>query len=139
MSIISIILGMIKVGETVALWYLVVIEFNLTKIAEINTASFVMIFFSGISTIFAMRVRSFFWEVRPSLWLLLVSLADVIFVVVASAVGIDALSLSRISMGVIGVIVAWSLVFQLVVNNFIMILLFKLILPQEHRFLSHYQ
>lgn len=82
-----------------------------------------MIFFVGLASLFAIRVRGFLWTSPPSLLKLIVSLADVIVVVVACAVGIEALSLTQISVAVIGV---W----RLVLNNMISVILFKNFMPE---------
>ena len=62
-------------------------ELNLT-LGQIQTYIFDMLVFSGQFTVYMVRERKRFWSSRPSKWLLLASICDIIFISAISATGI---------------------------------------------------
>jgi H+-transporting ATPase len=58
------------------------------NIGQIQTYIFDMLVFSGQFTVYMVRERKRFWSSRPSKWLLLASISDIIFISAISATGI---------------------------------------------------
>ena len=55
---------------------------------QLQTLIFVMLVFTGQGTVYLIRERKHFWNSRPSRWLILSSLFDIVFVVVLATQGI---------------------------------------------------
>jgi H+-transporting ATPase len=62
-------------------------ELGLT-LGQIQTYIFDMLVFSGQFTVYMVRERKRFWNSRPSKWLIIASISDIIFVTAISATGI---------------------------------------------------
>jgi H+-transporting ATPase len=57
-------------------------------LGQIQTYIFDMLVFSGQFTVYMVRERKRFWSSRPSKWLILASISDIVFISAISATGI---------------------------------------------------
>jgi len=58
------------------------------NVAQLQTLIFLMLVFSGQGTVYLVRERGHYWLSRPSRWLLLATLADIVIVTALAAFGI---------------------------------------------------
>ena len=112
------ILGVAMVVETAALMYIGIHYFGLIPGENaLNTFSFLSLFFFAIFSLFVVRQDGHFWESKPSVMLGGVIAADII---VASMIGVFGISeLPGIGWVILLFILAYSLLFSLVVNDFL--------------------
>jgi H+-transporting ATPase len=120
----GVIIGLFNLGSAVGTWYALRAIWNLDA-HQMNTYSFAIMFFMGIFTIFALRVRGFFWTLCPSLVLVLVCLADFIFVAITTMVGVPQIDLKQIPVGCFFFIAGCGLLTQVVLTNFLAVLLWR--------------
>lgn len=129
----SLLLAALTVAESVALIYVGYYPFDLNNdgdVSQINTFSFELLFFFGISTTFIVRERRFFWESMPSPYLiffccvetgvcfcvLLSTLLCAVIVVVICSVGIAG-ALAKVPFWNNVIVVLWACFCSFVIND----------------------
>jgi len=121
---VAIVLGLIMVVEAFGLLYIGLKYFNLTTDNGIlSTFSFEILFFFAIFSIFIVREKGHFWNSSPSKTLLLIILADMVLGVVLSTFGL--LGLKAIPLTQTLIVIGYSFIFSLVINDFIKFALLK--------------
>ncbi len=90
-------------------------DFLQLPLANLQTLLFVMLVYSGQGTIYLVRERSHFWHSRPSKWMLIGSLADIIVVGLLATQGILMASIPVILVAeVLGVIALYLILLDFV-------------------------
>jgi len=82
---------------------------------QLQTLMFLLLVFTGQSTVYLVRERYHFWHSRPSHWLLWASLLDIIVVTIFASLGI---LMAPIASSLIGALLAIVAIFMLVVDFF---------------------
>lgn len=88
---IGVLIGILTFGESLVLLYVAIEVMGLgtVEVNTIQTFGFEVLFFYGLTTIYILRERSFFWRSRPSWSLIIVGVIDSIFVILCSTFGIS--------------------------------------------------
>ena len=112
------VLGVAMVLEIAALMYIGIHYIGLVPGESLlNTYSFLSLFFFAVFSLFVVRQEGHFWEFRPSTTLLGVVLADTVIAVLIGLFGIS--GLPGIGWTILLFIIAYSLLFSLIVNDFL--------------------
>jgi H+-transporting ATPase len=123
---VAVTLGIVAIGESIGLLY---IGFNLlgirSDIETVHTFTMEILFFSSLCTVYVVRERSWFWRSIPSRLMLSVALVDSIVVIIISTFGIPGLGIHGIPIQFSFIIVGYSIVFSLFVNDFIKVMLYR--------------
>lgn len=123
---VSMVLGIAVVLESLLIAYLGVNYFGLLgNLSKLHTFGFDILLVSGMFTIFVVRERGHFWKSRPSNVLLVAIIADIILSSAISIIGIPGLAPIP-AIDVLSVL-GFSVVFSLIVNDFIKIMTLKMI------------
>ena len=121
---VSIALGVAVVIESLFIAYIGIKYFNLLSNTYLmHTYGFDILLLSGMFTIFVVRERGHFWDSRPSNVLLTAIIADIIISSLISIIGIP--GLAAIPAIDVLTVLAFSVLFSLVVNDFIKIIILK--------------
>ena len=119
-------LGIFIVFESLGLLYFGLHYLGLattTNVSMLHTFTFDLLIFSGLLTVFVVRERENFWHSKPSRLLLGIIIVDIILSSIISIIGIPGLASIPIAY-VVGVLV-YSIIFNLVINDFIKVVLIK--------------
>jgi H+-transporting ATPase len=124
LTALAVVIGMLNVGESIGIFYIFVYAFNFGSDLKLqHTLCFEILLFFGLCTVFVVRESRHFYSSRPSLLLIVVSVADVIVALIVCSIGVDALALKQMlvwqSIIVLGWAVSWSLIF----NDFVKVFL----------------
>ncbi|MCL4344650.1 MAG: plasma-membrane proton-efflux P-type ATPase [Nitrososphaerota archaeon] len=121
---VSMVLGVAVVLESLLIEYLGINYFGLlSNLSKLHTFGFDILLVSGMFTIFVVRERGHFWNSRPSNVLLVAIIADIILSSAISIIGIPGLAPIP-AIDVLSVI-GFSVIFSLIVNDFIKIITLK--------------
>lgn len=132
--IIGILVGFLVVAESLALELIALHAWGwINDVDSLRTFTFEILFFFGMGTIFSVRERHWFWTSRPSWPLLISTLLDAIFIVIICSTGVPFLGVKAIPIWATAIVVAWAFIFILLVNDFVKLLLFKLLINQHNR------
>lgn len=111
-------LGLAMVIEISGLMYIGIKYFGMAPgESQLNTFSFVALFFFAIFSLFVVRQDGHFWQSKPSVTLGGVIIADTIVAILIGVFGVS--GLSGIGWPLALFVIAYSLLFSLVVNDFI--------------------
>jgi len=123
-------IGILSLGQAIGLYYALLPSMGYdSKI--VNTTCFQIVFWMGTANMYCLRVRGFFWESMPSLSLTVTNLISITFVMVTCSVGVDVLALRAVPFWITASIIAWTIAFQLCMNNVVSYVLFRTLLPHE--------
>jgi H+-transporting ATPase len=118
------VLGLVMLLEALGLLYIGLNYFNLVMDdVALGTFSFELLLFFALFSIFVTRERGHFWDSVPSKTLLLVILLDMILGVIISTFGL--FGFKAIPLPVTMVVIGYSLIFALIVNDLIKAALLK--------------
>ena len=118
------VLGIAVVLESLVIAYFGVNYFGLLgNLSKLHTFGFDILMLSGMFTIFVVRERGHFWKSRPSNVLLVAIIADIILSSTISITGIPGLAPIP-AIDVLSVI-GFSVIFSLIVNDFIKVITLK--------------
>ncbi|MEM3631677.1 MAG: plasma-membrane proton-efflux P-type ATPase [Conexivisphaerales archaeon] len=121
---VSIILGIAVVLESLLMEYLGIKYFGLlSNLSRLHTFGFDILLLSGMFTIFVVRERGHFWSSKPSNVLLGAIIADIILSSTISITGIP--GLAPIPAIDVLYVIGFSVIFSLIVNDFIKIIMLK--------------
>ena len=122
---VSAFLGLFMVVESLALLWTGLKIWHLSPSDPlVQTFSFEILFFSAVLSIFIVRERGHFWDSRPSRTLLSVILVDMVVAIMISALGIPG-ALPAIPLPMTALVIAYNILFALVVNDEIKIRLLR--------------
>ena len=122
---VSAVLGLFMVLESLALLWIGLKMWNLSPSdPRVQTFSFEILFFSAVLSIFIVRERGHFWDSRPSRTLLSVIFLDMVVAIMISALGIPG-ALPAIPLPMTAFVIAFNVLFALIVNDSIKIRLLK--------------
>ncbi|NNN00647.1 MAG: plasma-membrane proton-efflux P-type ATPase [Acidimicrobiaceae bacterium] len=96
-----------------ALWWFATVALHL-DLAQMQTMVFVWLVCSGQATIYLVREREHFWHSRPSTWLAVSSVIDLVVVVLLALSG---LMMSSIGAGTLAAVIGLSLAYLVVVDQ----------------------
>jgi H+-transporting ATPase len=134
LAVISSVLGVMLIGEAVALYYLFISVFDPTFATNLplqHTFCFqILLFFSLANTFIVRERKGFFFKSRPSWTLLIVVAVDVAVALVLCSVGVDALALSRLPFQFSCLVIGWSLLFPLLLNDLVKYCLLRILKVQ---------
>jgi H+-transporting ATPase len=118
---VSAVLGILMVLESLVLFWLGLKIWHLSPSdPHVQTFSFVILFFSAVSSIFVVRERRHFWSSAPSRMLLTVIFVDMLVGIMISALGIPG-ALQRIPLPMTAFVIGFNIIFSLFVNDFVKI------------------
>lgn len=118
------VLGAVMVVEAGALLYIGINWFGLSQMEGVtNSYSFAVLFFLAVFSLLSAREESHFWHSKPSKVLSFALMADALVAVGVCIVGIP--GLVRLTWTTVMVIVSYTCLFSLVINDFIKVLLFR--------------
>jgi H+-transporting ATPase len=121
---ISMILGVAVVIESLLIEYIGIKYFGLlNNLSSLHTFGFDILLLSGMFTIFVVRERGHFWDSRPSNVLLGAILADITLSSLVSITGIP--GLAPIPVIDVLTVIGLSVLFSLILNDFIKIMILK--------------
>lgn len=120
---VAIVLGVLFVIESMALFYLGRSNLGLTSIERLRTFIFDFLVFSSLLDVIVVRERRHFWESRPSKFLIASILIDIIIVMFFSTFGIY--RLTPIAPGIAILALAYSFVICFLINDFIKVILIR--------------
>jgi magnesium-transporting ATPase (P-type) len=131
---VSSILGIMLIGEAVGLYYLFISVFDAsfaTNFPLQHTFCFEILLFFSLATTFIVRERKkFFFSSRPSWTLLIVVAADVVVALLFCSLGVDALALTRLPFQYSCLVLGWSLLFPLLLNDTVKYVMFRILKVQ---------
>lgn len=111
-------LGLAMVIEITGLIYIGIKCFGMVPgESQLNTFSFVALFFFAIFSLFVVRQEGHFWQSKPSMTLGGVIIADIIVALLIGVFGVP--GLPGIGWPLVLFVIAYSLLFSLIVNDFI--------------------
>jgi H+-transporting ATPase len=117
-------IGIASVIESLFFTYIGVKYFALlNNVNQLHTFAFELLMLSGMLTIFVVRERGHFWNSRPSNTLLLSIVADIALAVAISTFGIPGITPIPLIDSL--TLLALSVIFMLMVNDFIKIAVIK--------------
>lgn len=90
-------------------------------LAQLQTLIFVMLVFTGLGNVFLVRERRHFWKSRPSKWLMIATVLDIVIVSIMASQGILMTAISTLLIGGLMVLV----LAYLVVLDFLKIYIFR--------------
>ena len=123
---VSMLLGIASVLESLFFTYIGVNYFGLlNSVNKLHTFAFELLMLSGMLTIFVVRERGHFWNSRPSNALMASIVADIALALAISTFGIPGITPIPITDSV--TVLALSVLFMLIVNDFIKIAVLKTI------------
>ncbi len=123
---VSMLLGIASVLESLFFTYIGVNYFGLlNSVNKLHTFAFELLMLSGMLTIFVVRERGHFWNSRPSNALMASIVADIALALAISTFGIPGITPIPITDSV--TLLALSVLFMLIVNDFIKIAVLKTI------------
>lgn len=118
------VLGAVMVAEAGALLHIGIRWFGLSQMEGVtNSYSFAVLFFLAVFSLLSAREESHFWHSKPSKVLSFALMADALVAVGVCIVGIP--GLVRLTWTTVMVIVSYTCLFSLVINDFIKVLLFR--------------
>lgn len=121
---VSVLIGIASVIESLFFTYIGVKYFALlNNVNQLHTFAFELLMLSGMLTIFVVRERGHFWNSRPSNTLLLSIVADIALAVAISTFGIPGITPIPLIDSL--TLLALSVIFMLMVNDFIKIAVIK--------------
>jgi len=121
---VSVFIGIASVIESLFFTYIGVKYFALlNNVNQLHTFAFELLMLSGMLTIFVVRERGHFWNSRPSNTLLLSIVADIALAVAISTFGIPGITPIPLIDSL--TLLALSVIFMLMVNDFIKIAVIK--------------
>jgi len=120
---VAIALGILYVIESTLLLYLGRFHLGLNSLEQLQTFMFDFLVFSGLFNVIIVRERNHFWTSRPSRFLVLSILGDIIIVLILSIFGVY--SLAPISSLAIFGALAYSLIICFLINDFIKVILVR--------------
>jgi H+-transporting ATPase len=120
---VAIALGILYVIESTLLLYLGRFHLGLNSLEQLQTFIFDFLVFSGLFNVIIVRERNHFWASRPSRFLVLSILGDIIIVLILSIFGVY--SLAPISSLAIFGALAYSLIICFLINDFIKVILVR--------------
>jgi len=121
------VLGLLVAAESLAIFYVGILPLDLAdNIQETYTYTFDILFFFGISNIFSVRQRSWFWHSTPSIPLGASMVGDIIVVIIISTVGIPTF-MTPIPIQDTAVIIVWCFGCSLIVNEIIKVGLYHML------------
>lgn len=119
-----IVIGLIMTIEAFGLLYIGLNYFHLNNDNEaLSTFCFEILLFFALFSIFVVRGKNHFWHSPPGKTLLFLILADMAFGAVISTLGI--LGFKSIPFSQTAIIIGYTLIFSLVINDFIKFVLLK--------------
>jgi H+-transporting ATPase len=134
LAMVSSILGIMLIGEAVGLYYLFISVFDAsfaTNFPLQHTFCFEILLFFSLATTFIVRERKkFFFSSRPSWTLLIVVAADVVVALLFCSLGVDALALTRLPFQYSCLVLGWSLLFPLLLNDTVKYVMFRILKVQ---------
>lgn len=113
----SAVLAVLVIAESLALLYLGMTLLGLDNASKLHTFTFDILLFGGLSVLFVVRERGSFWKSKPSMPLLIAIIVDILVSFVISVVGIP--GITPLPAQVVGLTLAWSLLFNLLVNDLV--------------------
>ena len=120
----GIVIGLIMTVEAFGLLYLGLNYFHLDSDNEaLSTFCFEILLFFALFSIFVVREKNHFWHSAPGKTLLFLVLADMVFGALISTFGI--LGFKSIPLSQTLIIIGYTLIFSLVINDFIKFVLLK--------------
>ena len=120
----GIVIGLIMTVEAFGLLYIGLNYFHLNNDNEaVSTFCFEILLFFALFSIFVVREKNHFWHSAPGKTLLFLILADMVFGAIISTFGI--LGFKSIPFSQTLIVIAYTLIFSLVINDFIKFILLK--------------
>jgi len=113
---ISIILGTFMVIESFIMLYIALTHLGLTE-EKLMTFGFLYILYNNIFNLLNIRERRNFWASKPSKPMLIAMTSDMILAAILSIIGLP--GLQPISPTLVLIILAYTFIFYLIINNFI--------------------
>lgn len=121
---ISIILGTFMVIESFIMLHIALTYLRLTE-EELMTFGFLYILYNNIFNLLNIRERRNFWESKPSKPMLIAMTGDMIFAAILSIIGLP--GLHPITLTLVLIILTYTFIFYLIINNFIKVATAKLL------------
>jgi len=119
---ISIILGTFMVIESFIMLHIALTYLGLTE-EKLMTFGFIYILYSNIFNLLNIRERKNFWVSRPSKPMLIAMTSDMIFAAIISIIGLP--GLYPISLTLVLIVLIYTFIFYLIINNFIKVTVAK--------------
>ncbi|MGC8567259.1 MAG: plasma-membrane proton-efflux P-type ATPase [Caldisphaera sp.] len=121
---VSVFIGLAAILESLFFTYIGVRYFGLlSNVNQLHTFGFEILMLSGMFTIFVVRERGHFWDSRPSNVLFASIIADIALAIIISTFGIPGITPIPIMDSV--VLLGLSIIFILVINDFVKIAVLK--------------
>jgi H+-transporting ATPase len=119
---ISIILGIFMVIESFIMLHIALTYLGLTE-EKLMTFGFLYILYNNIFNLLNIRERRNFWVSRPSKPMLIAMTSDMIFAAIISIIGLP--GLYPISLTLVLIVLIYTFIFYLIINNFIKVTVAK--------------